>query len=101
MKFKKGDTVIVRTGKDKGKTGKITQVLREDNKVVVDGVNAMTKNRKSQHKDADKQIKFFAPINASNVMILDPKTSKPTRIGTKKVDGKNIRISKKSGTELK
>ncbi len=101
MKFKKGDTVVVLTGKDKGKKGTITQVLREENKVVVDGVNVMLKNRKTRQKDTDKQVKFSAPINASNVMIVDPKTNKPTRIGVKKVDGKNVRISKKSGAELK
>lgn len=101
MKFKKGDTVVVLAGKDKGKKGAITQVLREENKVVVDGVNAMLKNRKTQKKQTDKQIKFNAPIHASNVMIVDPKTNKATRIGVKKVDGKNIRISKKSGSELK
>lgn len=101
MKFKKGDTVVVLTGKDKGKKGTITQVLREENKVVVDGVNAMLKNRKTRQKQTDKQIKFNAPIHASNVMIVDPKTNKPTRIGVKKVEGKNIRISKKSGSELK
>lgn len=101
MKFKKGDTVLIMAGKDKGKKGTITQVLRDDNKVVVGGVNKMTKNRKTTHKDADRQIEFSAPIHASNVMIIDPKTNKPSRIGTKKVDGKNIRISKKSGSEIK
>lgn len=101
MKFKKGDTVVVMTGKDKGKKGTITQILRDDNKVVVDGVNKMIKNRKTTHKDADRRIEFSAPIHASNVMIIDPKGNKPTRIGAKKVDGKNIRISKKSGAELK
>jgi large subunit ribosomal protein L24 len=101
MKLKKGDSVIVLAGKDKGKKGTITQVLRDENKVVVDGVNVMIKNRKTRQKDTDKQIKFSAPIHASNVMIVDSKTNKPTRIGVKKVDGKNIRISKKSGAELK
>jgi len=101
MKFKKGDTVIVLAGKDKGKKGAITQVLREENKVIVDGVNAMIKNRKTTQKDADRRITFFAPINASNVAIVDPKTNKASRIGVKKVDGKNVRISKKSGAELK
>lgn len=101
MKFKKGDSVIVITGKDKGKTGKILEVLRAENKVIVDGVNVMLKNRKAKAKDTDKQIKFSAPLNASNVMIIDPKGNKPSRIGVKKVDGKNVRISKKSGAELK
>ncbi len=101
MKFKKGDSVIVVAGKDKGKKGTIVSVLREENRVVVDGLNVMVKNRKTTQKDADKKIKFSAPIHASNVMIVDPKTNKPSRIGAKKVEGKNIRISKKSGAELK
>lgn len=101
MKLKKGDTVIVLAGKDKGKKGTITQILRDENKIVVDGVNKMIKNRKTTQKDADRRIEFSAPIHASNVMIVDPKTNKPSRIGAKKVEGKNIRISKKSGTELK
>lgn len=101
MRLKVGDTVVVTTGKDKGKTGKITQVLREENRVVVDGVNRMKKNRKVRQKDADGQIEFSAPINASNVMIVDPKTKKGTRIQIKKVDGKNVRIAQKSGTEIK
>lgn len=101
MKLKKGDTVIVIAGKNKGKKGAITQVLREENRVVVEGVNRMKRNRKSSKKGADTQVEFDAPINASNVMLADPKTGKPTRIGSKKVDGKNARIAKKSGTEIK
>ncbi len=101
MKFKKGDNVIVITGKDKGKKGTISQIVRAENKVVVEGVNRVTKNRKVRQKDADGQFQFDAPINASNVMLVDPKKDVRTRIGTKKVDGKNVRISKKSGTELK
>jgi len=101
MRLKKGDNVIVIAGKNKGKTGKVTLVLREVNRVVVEGVNKLKKNLKTQKKGADTQIEFDAPFHASNVMLIDPKTNKRTRVGVKKVDGKNIRITKKSGTELK
>lgn len=101
MRLKQGDNVIVIAGKDKGKTGKITKILKEVNRVVVEGVNRMKKNRKVRQQDADGQIEFDAPINISNVMLVDPKTKKPTRIQIKKVDGKNVRVSQKSGTELK
>jgi large subunit ribosomal protein L24 len=101
MRLKQGDTVVVTAGKDKGKTGKVTQVLREENRVVVEGVNRMKKNRKVRQQDADGQIEFDAPINASNVMIVDPKTKKGTRIQIKQVDGKNVRVTQKSGAELK
>ena len=101
MRLKQGDTVVVTAGKDKGKTGKVTQVLREENRVVVEGVNRMKKNRKVRQQDADGQIEFDAPIHASNVMIVDPKTKKGTRIQIKQVDGKNVRVTQKSGAELK
>lgn len=101
MRLKQGDTVVVTAGKDKGKTGKITKILREENRVVVEGVNRMKKNRKVRQHDADGQIEFDAPINASNVMVVDPKTKKGSRIQIKQVDGKNVRVTQKSGTEIK
>ena len=88
MNFKVGDKVVVIAGKDKGKEGKIIKTLKNDNKVVVEGINMVTKHVK-------------APIHASNVMILDPKTKKRTRIAHEiDENGKKHRISVKSKERL-
>ena len=101
MKLKKGDTVVVVSGKDKGKTGPILHVLAGENKVVIDGV-AMTKRhlRRAAGNQSAGIVERPRAIDASNVMILDPKTSKPTRIGRTVKDGKIVRVAKKSGTTL-
>lgn len=102
MKLKKGDNVVVTTGKDKGKKGKILEVLPSANRVVVEGANISKLHEKSKSKGKSGQIvEKPMPINASNVMIVDPKTGTRTRIGSKKIDGRNVRITKKSGSELK
>ena len=101
MNFKTGDKVVVISGKDKGKEGKITHVLRSENRVVVEGVNIVKKHVKGNGQQAGSINEVEAPIHASNVMIIDPKTKKPTRIGHKiEKDGKKIRISKKSNSSL-
>lgn len=101
MNFKTGDKVVVISGKDKGKEGKITHVLRSENRVVVEGVNIVKKHVKGNGQQAGSINEMEAPIHASNVMIVDPKTNKPTRIGHKiDKDGKKIRISKKSNSSL-
>lgn len=102
MKLKKGDNVIVITGKDKGKKGKVLEVLPSVNRVVVEGANISKLHEKSRTKGKAGQIVEKAmPINASNVMIVDPKSGARTRVGIKKIDGKNVRVTKKSGSELK
>lgn len=102
MKLKKGDNVIVTTGKDKGKKGKILEVLPSVNRVVVEGANISKLHEKSRTKGkAGQIIEKAMPINASNVMIADPKTGERTRVGIKKIAGKNVRVTKKSGSELK
>lgn len=88
-------------GKDKGKKGKIVSVLVKENKVIVEGLNMMKKHqrpRKSGEKGTMKNIEM--PINASNVMMLDPKTGKVTRLGKKQVGDKMVRIAKKSNQEI-
>lgn len=101
MYLKKGDKVIVIAGKDKGKTGEVQKVDPKSNRVVVEGVNLRKKNKKpTQNNPEGSQVEIYAPIDASNVMIVDPKTKKPTRIGHKVVKGKKVRIAKASGTEL-
>jgi large subunit ribosomal protein L24 len=101
MNFKTGDKVVVISGKDKGKEGKITHVLRAENRVVVEGVNIVKKHVKGNGQTAGSINEVEAPIHASNVMIIDPKTKKPTRIGhSVNKDGKKIRVAKKSNSSL-
>ena len=101
MNVKKGDTVIVISGNDKGKTGKILQVLVKEDRVVVEGVNVVSRHTKPSNANPDGGIiKKEAPIHASNVQILDPTTKEPTRVGMKVVEGKKVRVAKKSGTVL-
>ena len=102
LKIKKGDTVKVIAGKDKGKEGKIIKTLKNDNKVVVEGINMVTKHVKpSAQNENGGIIKVEAPIHASNVMILDPKTKKRTRIAHEiDENGKKHRISVKSKERL-
>jgi len=101
MNFKTGDKVVVISGKDKGKEGKITHVLRKENRVVVEGVNIVKKHVKPNGQGTGSIMDMEAPIHASNVMIVDPKTGKRTRIGHS-IDkkGNKIRVSKKSNSSL-
>ena len=98
MKIKKGDNVMVMAGKDRGKTGKVMQVFPQEGKVVVDGVNKTVKHAKTRREgEKGQKIDFFGPINASNVMLIDAKSGKPTRVGYKIMeDGRKVRLAKKS-----
>jgi large subunit ribosomal protein L24 len=101
MKLIKGDKVIVIAGADKGKTGTIQKVFPKTNKVIVDNVNVRKKHKKpTQQTPEGSIIEIFAPIDASNVMLVDPKTKKPTKIGYKEEKGKKVRYAKASGTTL-
>ena len=101
MNLIKGDKVVVIAGKYKGKTGTIQKVIPEKNRVVVEGVNIRKKHKKPTQQNPDGGIvEIYAPVDASNVMLVDPKTKKPTRIGHKEVKGKKVRVAKKSGTVL-
>ena len=101
MHVKKGDKVVVISGKDKGKQGTILAAYPKKNRVLVEGVNIVKKHSKpSQANPQGGIITKEAPIHVSNVMILDPKTGEPTRVGFKVEDGKKVRIAKKSGELL-
>lgn len=101
MKLKLSDKVLVISGKDKGKTGKIIKVLKKHNTIVIEKVNMRTKHIKKTQQRAGEKIRYEAPISASNAMILDPKENKPTRIVYKKNEkGKKERYSKLSGASL-
>lgn len=97
MKIRKGDTVQVITGKDKGKTGKIIKVLREENRVVVEGINIVKRHQRALRRGQESGvIEKPAPIHASNVMLLDPTSKVPTRVGYQ-IEGKvKKRISRKT-----
>ena len=101
MKLKVGDKVVVISGKDKGKEGKIVKTLREQNRVVVEGVNVVKKHIKPNGQTAGSIVETEASIDASNVMIVDPKTGKATRIGhTIDKKGKKVRVAKKSNSTI-
>lgn len=102
MKLKKGDTVLVISGKDKGKTGKISKVLPKENRVIVENVNVRKKHIKPTQSNPDGSIQeIFAPIDASNVMYYDAKAKKGTKLGYKVVDGKKVRFMKSNNKEVK
>jgi len=101
MNLVKGDKVIVIAGRDKGKIGVIQKVIPESNRVVVENVNVRKKHKKPTQANPEGSIvEVYAPIDASNVMLEDPKTKKPTRVGHKEVKGKKVRFAKKSGQVL-
>jgi large subunit ribosomal protein L24 len=99
----KEDTVEVLTGDDKGKRGKVLRVLREKNKVVVEGINRVYKHLKpSRGNPQGGRLSKEMPIAVSNVALIDPKTNKPTRVGIKVLaDGSKVLVAKKSGTTLR
>ena len=102
LKIRKNDTVVVLSGEDKGKTGKVLKVLVEKQRALVEGVNIMTKSTKPSAKNPQGGfVKQEAPIHISNLSLIDPKSGKATRVAVKH-EGKNvIRIAKKSGEEIK
>lgn len=101
MKIKKGDTVRILSGKERWKTGKVLRALPREERVVVEGVNVVKEHRKRRGKEKQGQIvEKPLPVHVSVVALIDPKTGKPSRIGTKIVGDKKVRISKKSGMEF-
>ena len=101
MKLKVGDKVVVIAGKDKNKEGKITKTFKNENKVIVEGINIATKHIKKQNGNDGSIVKQEMKIDASNVMLIDPKTKKRTRIGSElDKDNKKVRITKKSNSTI-
>lgn len=101
MKIRKDDNIIVITGKDKGKTGKVTKSLPKENKIIVAGLNLRKVHERARKSGQKGQIIDKAmPMSVSNVMIVDPKTSKGSRVGLKIEGDKKIRIAKKSGAKI-
>ncbi|MBQ4345249.1 MAG: 50S ribosomal protein L24 [Muribaculaceae bacterium] len=103
LHIKKGDTVYVLSGEDKGKQGRVLSVLVSKERAIVEGVNFVSKSTKPSAKHPQGGIiKMEAPVHISNLSLIDPKSGKPTRVGTRKNDkGETVRYSKKSGEEIK
>jgi large subunit ribosomal protein L24 len=97
MKIRKGDTVAVLTGRDKGKTGEVLRVIPADNRVLVQGVNTVKRHTKAKPGQTGGIVEKENPIHASNVALVDPKDKKPTRVGFKVIDGKKMRFARRSG----
>ena len=98
MKIKKGDKVIVITGKDKGKTGEVTKAMPKENKVIVAGVNLVKRHQKPSQENAGGIVSKEMPIHVSNVALVDPKTGKATRVAMRVEEGgRKVRVAKRSG----
>jgi len=100
FKIKKGDQVVVITGRDKGKKGEVIEVLRADSRVRVQGINMVKRHRRATQTDAGGIISMEAPLHISNVAHIDPESGKPTRVRLEEKDGKKIRVAQRSGKAL-
>jgi large subunit ribosomal protein L24 len=103
LHIKKGDTVFVNAGENKGRQGRVLEVLRTTDRAIVEGINLVSKHTKPNAKSPQGGIiKKEAPVHISNLMLVDPSTGKPTRVGRKaNSEGQLVRYSKKSGEEIK
>jgi large subunit ribosomal protein L24 len=100
-KIKKGDSVVVLSGKDKGRTGKVTKVSPKEGRIVVEGINVATRHRKPSQADPQGRIdRSEAPMSISKVAVADPKDGKPTRVRFEERDGKKVRVAVKSGETI-
>jgi len=100
-KIRKGDKVIVRTGRDKGRIGEVIQIMRSDERALVRGVNLVKRHQRQTPTQEGGIISKEASVHLSNLALADPKDGKPTRVGFKILpDGKKIRIAKRSGVEI-
>ena len=101
LKVRRGDTVMVISGKEKGKRGEVERVLPRENRVVVGGVNVRTRHARPSQQNQEGLYTFEAPIHVSNVMLVDLDSGEPTRVGYRFADsGEKIRVSKKSGKDI-
>ncbi len=100
LKVKKGDKVVVVTGRDKGKRGEILKVLREENRVIVQGVNLAQRHQKQSMQQEGGIVQKELAIHVSNVALIDPKTDKPTRIGYRMDGERKVRVARRSGEAL-
>ena len=100
QKIRKGDKVVVLTGKDKGRTGEVLRVMPKDDKALVRGVNQIRRHQKQSQTQEGGIITKEAPIHLSNIALADPKDGKPTRVGFKIEGDKKVRVAKRSGVSI-
>jgi large subunit ribosomal protein L24 len=100
LKIKKGDKVVVLTGKDKGKQGEVLRVIPAENRAVVAGVNIAKRHQKQTPSQEGGIVPKSLPIHVSNLALRDPKSGKPTRVGYKMVGDKKVRVAKRSGEQI-
>ena len=101
LKIKRGDTVVVISGKEKGKRGEVERVIPAKSRVVVNGVNVRTRHARPSQNNQEGLYTFAAPMHVSNVMLVDPGSGEPTRVGYRFTDtGEKVRVSKKSGKDI-
>ena len=101
LKIRRGDTVVVISGKEKGKRGEVERVEPKKERVVVSGVNVRTRHARPTQQNQEGLYTFEAPIHVSNVMLVDPDSGEPTRVGYRFTDsGEKVRVSKKTGKDI-
>ena len=100
QKIRKGDKVVVLTGKDKGRTGEVVQVMPKEDRAVVKGINLVKRHQRQTQTAEAGIITKEAPIHLSNIAIADPKDGKPTRVGFKVEGDKKVRVAKRSGVSI-
>jgi large subunit ribosomal protein L24 len=100
QKIRKGDKVVVLTGKDKGRTGEVVQVMPKEDRAIVRGVNVVKRHQRQTQSQEAGIISKEAPIHLSNIAIADPKDGKPTRVGFKIEGDKKVRVAKRSGVSI-
>jgi large subunit ribosomal protein L24 len=101
LRIRRGDTVVVISGKEKGKRGEVERVEPTKERVVVTGINVRTRHARPSQQNQEGLFTFEAPIHVSNVMIVDPDSGDPTRVGYRFTDsGEKVRVSKKSGKDI-
>jgi large subunit ribosomal protein L24 len=101
LKIRRGDTVVVISGKEKGKGGEVERVLPQEGRVVVSGVNVRTRHARPTQNNQQGLYTFEAPIHVSNVMLVDPNSGEPTRVSYRLTDsGEKIRVARKSGKDI-
>ncbi len=101
LRIKRGDTVVVISGKEKGKRGEVERVIPAKERVVISGVNVRTRHARPSQQNQEGLYTFEAPIHVSNVMLIDPGSGEPTRVGYRFAEsGEKVRVSKRSGKDI-
>ena len=101
LKIKRGDTVQVISGKEKGRRGEVREIIPKKNRVVIEGINERTRHARPSQQNQQGLFTFNAPVDLSNVMLVDPNSGEPTKVGYRFTDsGEKVRVGKKSGKDI-